>query len=398
MQLSPYPVVRLKPKADARRLRHGAPWVFANDMVSDRRTKALSPGAIALLQDAERRDLGVVAVNPSSKIFCRVLDADPAAVIDRAWIAAKLRRALDLREKIYATPYYRLIHAEGDGLPGVVIDRFGDVAVVQPNAAWAEMMLDDLCAALGEVTGVTCILKNASGRARGLEGLDEGQAVLLGDAPEAPVAVEMNGASYLADLMGGQKTGLYFDQRENHAFAARMAKGAKVLDVFSHVGGFGLACLAGGAESALAVDGSAPALTLAQEGAARMGCAERFATRKGDAFEVMTALADEGAKFDMVISDPPAFAPSKQALEPGLRAYEKAARMAATLVAEGGILVLCSCSHAADLERFRAASIRGIGRAGRSSALIHTGFAGPDHPMHSQLAESGYLKALFFRL
>lgn len=398
MQLSPYPVVRLKPKADARRLRHGAPWVFANDMVSDRRTKALAPGAIALLQDGERRDLGIVAVNPNSKIFCRVLDRDPAAVIDREWIAARLRRALDLRERIYPTPCYRLIHAEGDGLPGVVIDRFGDAAVIQPNAAWAEAMLDDFCAALAEVSGVTCILKNASGRARALEGLDEGQAVLLGTPPDKPVAVEMNGATYLADLMGGQKTGLYFDQRDNHGFAARMAQGAKVLDVFSHVGGFGLACLAGGAESALAVDGSAPALALAGEGAAGMGCAARFETRKGDAFEVMTALGEEGARFDMVISDPPAFAPTKQALEAGLRAYEKAARMAAGLVSEGGILVLCSCSHAADLERFRAASIRGIGRAGRSGALIRTGFAGPDHPIHAQLAESGYLKALFFRL
>ena len=398
MQPSPYPVVRLKPKADARKLRHGAPWVFVGDMVSDRRTKALSPGSIALLQDGERRDLGIVAVNPESKIFCRMLDPDPAAVIDRAWLAARLRRALELRERIYAAPFYRLIHAEGDGLPGVVIDRFGDVAVIQPNAAWAEAMLDDLSAALAEVTGVTTILKNAGGRARVLEGLDEAQAVLLGVAPEEALPVEMNGASYMADLTGGQKTGLFYDQRDNHGFAARLARGATVLEVFSHVGGFALACLAGGAERALAVDGSAPALALAEAGAARMGMAARFATRKGDAFEVMSALADEGATFDMVICDPPAFAPNKQALEPGLRAYEKLARMAAGLVAEGGILGLCSCSHAADLERFRAASIRGLGRAGRSGALIHTGFAGPDHPMHPQLAESGYLKALFFRL
>ena len=398
MQLSPYPIVRLKPKADARRLRHGHPWVFANDMVSDRRTKALAPGAIALLQDAERRDLGVVAVNPDSKIFCRVLDSDPAAVIDRTWLAAKLVRALDLRERLYGTPFYRLVHAEGDGLPGVVIDRFGDVAVIQPNAAWAEAMLDELSAALAEVTGVSCILKNANGRARALEGLDEEHAVLRGQAPKGPVPVAMNGATYMADLTGGQKTGLYYDQRENHAFAARLARGATVLDVFSHVGGFGLACLAGGAESALAVDGSAPALALAGEGAARMGMAGALAIRRGDAFEVMTAQAEEGARFDMVICDPPAFAPSKQALEPGLRAYEKAARMAAALVREGGILALCSCSHAADLERFRAASVRGIGRAGRAGALIHTGSAGPDHPIHAQLAESGYLKALFFRL
>ncbi|UYV38864.1 class I SAM-dependent rRNA methyltransferase [Rhodobacteraceae bacterium D3-12] len=398
MQPSPYPFVRLKPKSDARRLRHGHPWVFANDMVSDRRTKAIAPGGIAVLQDAERRDIGLVAVNPNSKIFCRMLSRDVETVIDRAWFADKLRRALALRERAYDAPFYRLIHAEGDGLPGVVIDRFGDVAVIQPNAAWAEVRLDELSAALAEVTGVSCILKNASGRARGLEGLDEDQAVLLGEAPGAPVPVVMNGATYMADLMGGQKTGLFFDQRENQGFAARLSRGARVLDVFSHVGGFGLAALAGGAESALAVDGSAPALALAEEGARASGFEGQFATRKGDAFDTMNALAEAGERFDVVICDPPAFAPSKQALEPGLRAYEKVARIAAGLVAEGGILALCSCSHAADLAKFRGASIRGIGRAGREGSLIHTGFAGPDHPMHPQLAESGYLKALFFRL
>ena len=208
----------------------------------------------------------------------------------------------------------------------------------------------------------------------------------------------MNGATYFADLTGGQKTGLFFDQRPNHGFAASLAQGARVLDVFSHVGGFGLAALANGAQSALAVDGSAAALDLAQLGAEAGGVADRFQTRRGDAFEVLSALQEEGAEFDLVICDPPAFAPSKQALDAGLRAYERVARLAAPLVSPGGYLGLCSCSHAADLGRFRAASQRGIGRAGRAAQLIYTGFAGPDHPQLPQLAESGYLKALFYRL
>ncbi|MCP4822263.1 MAG: methyltransferase domain-containing protein, partial [Shimia sp.] len=183
-----------------------------------------------------------------------------------------------------------------------------------------------------------------------------------------------------------------------HGFAATLCKNAKVLDVFSHVGGFGLAALAGGASEATAVDGSAAALALAEAGAEAAGVADRFATRKGDAFDVLTALNEEGAKFDVVICDPPAFAPSKPALEKGLRAYERVARLAAPLVADGGYLGLCSCSHAADVARFRGASLRGIGRAGRQAQLIHTGFAGPDHPLMPQLAESGYLKSLFFRL
>lgn len=392
------PVIRLKPKANARAIRHGAPWVYDNEVVTDRRTKSIAPGTVALLEDADRAPLALVGVNPNSRIFARVLDRAEAPAPDRAWFAARIGRALAMRERLFDAPFYRLIHAEADGLPGVVIDRFGDTCVVQPNAAWAEVLLDDLVAALVEVTGCANVLKSASGRARGLEGLDDADAVLAGAAPGAPVPVPMNGATYMADLTGGQKTGLFYDQRPNHAFAQRLARGARVLDVFSHVGGFGLAALAAGAESALCVDGSQPALELAAQGAEAGGVAARFDTRRGDAFDVMTALAGEGATFDVVICDPPAFAPSKQALEAGLRAYERVARLAAGLVAEGGYLGLCSCSHAADLAKFRQASTRGIGRAGRRGALIHTGFAGPDHPMHPQLAESGYLKALFYRL
>ncbi len=391
------PTVRLRPKADARALRHGFPWVYADELVTDRRTQGLTPGAFAVLEDAERRPLGVVTVNPASKIIARMMDRDPEAVIGRDWIAVRLVRALALRERLFDAPFYRLVHAEADGLPGVVVDRFGDVAVIQPNAAWAEAMVGDLAAALADVADAATIVKNGTGRARGLEGLAEETTVLTG-ALSGPVPVPMNGAIYMADLLGGQKTGLFFDQRPNHAFAARLGRGAAVLDVFSHVGGFSLAALAAGAESALAVDGSAAALALAESGAQAMGIADRFATRKGDAFAVMEALAGEDTRFGLVICDPPAFAPAKAALEAGLRAYERVARVAAPLVAPGGFLCLCSCSHAADLTQFRNACARGIGRGGRRAQLLHTGFAGADHPQLPQLAESGYLKALFFRL
>ena len=392
------PTVRLTPKAEARAIRHGFPWVYANELVTDRRTRNLAAGTLARLEDSGRVPMGTVAVNPASKIICRMLDTDPAAVIDKAWFASRIARALAHRERLYDQPFYRLVHAEADGLPGVVIDRFGDVAVVQPNAAWADVLIGPLTDALVAVTGVSTVIMNGTGRARGLEGLDERMDVLRGTAPDGPIPVPMNGATYMADVMGGQKTGLFFDQRPNHAMAASLAKGARVLDVFSHVGGFGLAALAGGAVSALAVDGSEPALGLASDGAAAMGVGEKFATRKGDAFEVMTALAEEGQQFDLVVCDPPAFAPSKNALEAGLRAYERVARLAAPLVADGGYLVLCSGSHAADLTKFRNASSRGIGRAGRRGQIIHTGFAGPDHPLMPHLAESGYLKAVFYRL
>ncbi len=389
--------VRLKPKANARKLRHGFPWVYADDLVTDRRTRALTPGALATLEDAERNPLFTVAVNPNSKIIARVLDVAGAA-LDLDWLKTRLAAALALRERIYTEPYYRLVHAEADGLPGVIIDRFGDTCVLQPNAAWAEVLLDPLTQALASVVGPKTVLKNASGRARGLEGLDDVSSVLVGSAPTAPLEVAMNSATYMADVMGGQKTGLFFDQRPNHAFAAGLAEGGDVLDVFSHVGGFGLAMLGGGAKSAMLIDASAPALELARQGAERSGFADRTETQQGDAFEVLAQLLSQNARFDVVICDPPAFAPHRGALDAGLRAYERIARMASQLVKEGGFLGLCSCSHAADLTAFRNACVRGIGRADRQGILIHSGAAGPDHPQHPQLAESGYLKALFFRL
>lgn len=391
------PTVRLLPKTDARRLRFGFPWVYGNELVTDRRTRSLAPGSLARLEDAERQPLGLVAVTPGSKIIARMLDRNPEAEIDGAWLTARLTRAQALRARLFKEPFYRLVHAEADGLPGVVIDRFGDAAVIQPNAAWADARLDDLIEALVAVTGVTTVVKNASGRARSYEGLDDQGGVVRGRL-EGPVPVPMNGATYMADLIGGQKTGLFYDQRDNHAFAARLAGGARVLDIFAHVGGFGLAALAAGAQSALAVDGSADALALAEAGAEAMGVAESFTTRQGDAFDAMAALAGEDARFDLVVCDPPAFAPQKPALEAGLRAYERTARLGATLVAPGGYLVLCSCSHAANLEKFRSACLRGVGRAGRAAQVIRTGFASPDHPQHAQLAETGYLKALFLRL
>lgn len=391
------PVIRLKPKAKPQAIRHGFPWVYADELVTDRRTSKLAGGTLAVLEDSERRPLGLAAVNPASKIIARVIDADPTAEIGEAWLRERIARALAHRERLFEAAFYRLVHAEADGLPGVVVDRFGDALVLQPNAAWAERLLGPLVAALAAETGAATILKSASGRTRALEGLDDADAVLRGGL-EGPVPVPMNGAVYMADLAGGQKTGLYYDQRDNHAMVARLARGSRVLDVFCHVGGFSLAALAAGAKEALAVDGSEPALDLAEEGARRTGVAKCFGTRRGDVFAVLEELRAEDEAFDVVVCDPPAFAPTRAAREAGLRAYERVAGLAAPLVAPGGYLVLCSCSYSADLAAFRNASARGIGKAGRRGPIVHTGFAAADHPLLPQLAEAGYLKALVFRL
>ena len=172
------PVLRLLPKANARAIRRGAPWVFDNELVMDRRTRKIAPGTIAVLEDHDREAMGVVAVNPTSKIVARMLDRNPLAVIDRDWLFAKLTKAVAMRDRMYDKPFYRLVHAEGDGLPGVIIDRFGDTAVIQPNAAWAEMLIEDLADALMAATGVANVLKNSAGRGRTLEGLDDVSTVL----------------------------------------------------------------------------------------------------------------------------------------------------------------------------------------------------------------------------
>ncbi|MEM6386779.1 MAG: class I SAM-dependent rRNA methyltransferase [Pseudomonadota bacterium] len=391
------PTIRLRPKIDTRPLKRGFPWVYANQLVTDRRTRAIAPGTVVTLEDSERTAIATATINPASKIIARVLDPDTGIKIDEDWLRAKIGRALALREALYDAPFYRLVHAEADGLPGTIIDRFGAALVVQPNAAWIDKLLPMLVPILAELTGATTILKNAQGRARSLEGLDGISEILTGSL-DGPVPVPMNGATYMADLEGGQKTGFFYDQRPNHAFVANLSRGRSVLDVFSHVGGFGLAALANGASSALAVDGSSAALSLAEAGAAATGVAERFTTRKGDAFDILAALAEGRKSFGSVICDPPAFAPSKSAREAGLRAYEKVARLAAPLVEPDGFLTLCSCSQAVDLTAFQAASTRGLGRTGRRLQLLAIGEAGPDHPRLPVLAESGYLKSLTFRL
>jgi 23S rRNA (cytosine1962-C5)-methyltransferase len=397
MTHDPYPTIRLLPKVSPQKLRFGFPWVYSNELVMDRRSRKIPPGSFVNLTDTTGAFIGVCAFNANSKITARFVGRIEGQIIDQDWLRQKLKTALSLRERLYDAPYYRLIHAEADGLPGVIIDRFGDTVVIQPNAYWAENMLDDFTAILTNDLNIKTVFKNAAGRARKLEGLDDENKILTG-AVNGPIAVPMNGATFMADIEGGQKTGLFFDQRPNHAFAASLAKDARILDVFSHVGGFSLTCLAQGAANATALDGSEAALELAQLGATTMGVSDRFKTLRGDAFDTMKDLIDAGEKYDLVICDPPSFAPNKPALSAGLRAYERVARLGSQLVAKGGYLGLCSCSHAVDLQGFREACLTGIGKSGRSAQILHTGFAGADHPTHASLGETAYLKAMFFRL
>ena len=306
----------------------------------------------------------------------------------------QLERAIAIRDALYAKPFYRLVHAEGDGLPGLTIDRFADTVSVQITTAGMEALIDPLLAALEKTIAPANIVLRNDTHSRALEGLDEYVRIAKGEASR--IALEENGIRYFADLAGGQKTGWYFDQRDNRLFMAPLAKGRSVLDAFSYTGGFGIAAAKAGAREVVCLDSSAPALALAEDAAAANGVSCKFV--KADVFEELERLAAAKESFDIVIADPPPFVRARKDLEPGAKAYRKLARLAAAVVAPRGFLLLASCSHNISQERFAAECAAGIARANRRCALIRQAGAGPDHPVHPMLPETAYLKANVYAL
>jgi 23S rRNA (cytosine1962-C5)-methyltransferase len=326
----------------------------------------------------------------------RLLSADANAEIGREFFSAKFKQALSLREAFFDKPYYRLVHAEGDYLPGLVIDRFGGTAVVQVTTAGMENLIEPLLAALNEViTPDTIVLRNDA-PSRALEGLENYVGVAKGAAP-TKIMVEENGAQYFADPQTGQKSGWYYDQRENRVFMAGLAKNKRVLDAYCYSGGFGILAARARALEVIGLDSSELALTLAAEAVAANDLAALCKFVKADVMVELERLGAAGERFDIVICDPPPFVRARKDLEPGAKAYRKLARLAASVTAPGGFLMLCSCSHNVPLERFMLECAAGIGGAGRIAALIRSAGAGPDHPVHSWLPESAYLKALTYR-
>ncbi|MBN34893.1 MAG: RlmI/RlmK family 23S rRNA methyltransferase [Rhodospirillaceae bacterium] len=391
-----YPEVRLRPGAD-KRLSHGHPWAFSNEIAMDAETKALPPGGIVCLKTADGEERGVAMFNPHSLIAARVMSRSPHARIDRADLAERVRHAAQMRDRLFDVPYYRLAHAEADGLPGLAIDRFGDLAVCQVNTAGMDRLGDDLAGALMDELGIATVILRGDSPVRKLEGLEDSMRI-VGRAPTEGIDVLENGFNYRASPIAGQKTGWFFDQRDNRAFMARLAEGASVLDVYTHTGGFGIACAAHRAASVDMVDRSEVGLAHAMEAAVANDVAARCSTTASDAFENLQRRRDRAELFDIVICDPPAFARSKKDLGAGIRGYRKLTRMAAKLVAPGGYLAMASCSHHVDRDAFLFQVLRGVQDAGREGMVMRNTGAGPDHPIHMQLPESAYLKFVCLRL
>jgi 23S rRNA (cytosine1962-C5)-methyltransferase len=385
------PVVALSPGGH-RRAEGGHPWIYSNEVEMDAAAKAIAPGSLVTLKRADGRPLGVAMFNPHTLLAARLLDRDTARPIGRRFIARRLERALKLRERLYKAPYYRLVHAEADGLPGLVVDRFGPVLVVQENAAGMERLEPVLVDALAALVSPTAIVLRNDAPARILEGLPQEVRVALGTV-DGPVEVEENGAIFLADVLTGQKTGWFFDQRDNRAFLAGLCAGSRVLDLYCYSGGFAIAATRGGAASVTGIDRSEAALALAAETAERNGVAGICEFRRAEVFGEATALTGVGERFDVVIADPPAFARSRRDVPAALRGYRKLARLAASLTAPGGFVFIASCSHNVAAADFAEAVRRGLADAGRTGRILREAGAGPDHPVHPALPETAYLKS-----
>ena len=288
------------------------------------------------------------------------------------------------------------MHAEADGLPGLVIDRYGDTLALQANTAGMQALTPLLVEALVKLLNPRAIIARNDASVRTLEGLPEETGLLLG--ADATATVQEGGLTFSVDLLGGQKTGWFFDQRENRARVARLAKGGTMLDAFCHTGGFGLQAAAAGATKVTLLDRSAHALDLAMATAAANGLAGRVTALKAEALEELERMNATGASFDVVVADPPAFAKSRKDNQVALRGYAKLARLAAGLVSPGGFLFVASCSHHVASGEYADACIFGIGKVRRDVKLLGQYGAGADHPVHPQLPESAYLKGLLFQL
>jgi len=384
-------VVKLLPGRH-KRVEAGHPWVFSNEVAMDAASKALVPGGLVRLEAVSGKALGVASFNPHTLVAARILDRDSGRAITREFFAERLAAALALRQRLYPEPFYRLVHAEADGMPGLVIDRFGDVLACQINTAGMALLEAEFLAACEAVLRPKAVIFRNDSSARKLEGLAEEVRVVAGDI-SGKVELRENGAGFFADVLAGQKTGWFYDQRENRRFVASLAKDASVLDLYCFGGGFAVAAALAGAKNVTAIDRSEPALALAQSSADVNNVAQRCQFSRGEAFAELERLAGSGARFDIVVADPPAFVKSRKDLGAGLKGYRKLARLAGSVVAKNGLLFIASCSHNVDEASFAEAVRHGLADAGRSGRILLSSGAAPDHPVHPFLPESAYLKA-----
>ncbi|MBB3331972.1 23S rRNA (cytosine1962-C5)-methyltransferase [Halomonas campaniensis] len=389
--------LRLKKHAD-RRLKAGHLWLYSNEVdTAATPLKGMAPGEQVVVEAANGKAMGIAYVNPNSLICARMVSRDPAQGLDRSLLVHRLNQALALRQRLFDKPFYRLVHGEGDLLPGLVIDRFGDVLVVQLNTAGMQAVVAELLDALDKVLSPRAVVLRNDTSGRRQEGLELSVEVVKGELPD-PVLIEENGVRFSVPVLDGQKTGWFYDHRVNRAWLNGLVAGKRVLDLFSYVGGWGVQAAASGASEVLCVDASASALERVAENAALNGLHEQVAVGEGDAFEALAALRADGEQFDVVILDPPAFIKKRKDIPNGERAYGKLNREAMRLLGRDGLLLSASCSMHLAPERLVDVVRGAVRHQDRQGQILFQGHQGPDHPVHPAIPETSYLKALGVRV
>ena len=389
--------LRLKKNAD-RRLKAGHLWLYSNEIdIAETPLKAMTPGDQVVVEAANGRPMGVAYVNPNALICARIVSRDPEVGLDRSLLVHRFNQALALRKRMFSEPFYRLVHGEGDLLPGLIVDRFDDVLVVQMNTQGMARVQDDVIDALNKVISPRVIVLRNDTSGRRQEQLPLENEIVQG-ALDAAVMMRENGVTFEVPVLDGQKTGWFFDHRVNREWINRLVKGKRVLDVFSYIGGWGVQAAVHGAASVTCVDSSATALEGVARNAAHNGVEELMTLLQGDAFDVLAALKAEGAEFDIVIVDPPAFIKKRKDIPAGERAYAKLNREAIRLLGRDGMLVSGSCSMHLAPERL-VDIVRGAARhQDRHAQVVFEGRQGADHPVHPAIPETAYLKALGVRI
>ncbi len=394
MSESLLPTLRLNPNAE-RRLRVGHSWVFSNEIDTAKTPlKAIKPGALVNIVDSRGKAVGTAYANPNSLIAARVLSSRADAIIDLAWLTRRLSAARKMRDSIYPTPHYRLVYGESDGLPGLVVDRFGDFCVVQVTTAGMDHLQPLVIQALQAELAPRGILFRNDGGSRAVEGLPEAVET-VGDVPDTVDLVE-SGVRFRAPIRYGQKTGWFFDQHDNRDRVTRYVGGKRVLDVFSYAGAWAVRAMAAGAASATCVDSSQPALDALVENAALNNV--EVEALKGDALDRLKSLRAEGRSFDVVVVDPPALIKRRKDHEAGLEHYAALNRAAMQLLVPGGVLVACSCSFHLEESELQRVLLREARAQNRQLQILEQGGQGPDHPVHPAIVETRYLKAFFCRV
>jgi len=385
------PVVNIK-KHHQDRLIAGSPWIFSNEIDNFSSLKNLASGSLVQINIGDS-SLAIGYFNPKTLISCRILTYNCKQQINSAFFIDKINNALQVRNRFFSNNYYRLIHSEADGLPGLIIDRFANVFVCQISTAGMQNLQPILLQALENIfVDAKIIFKNNS-EARALEGLEINHT----SEEMPPINLQENGINFNVDVSKSQKTGWFFDQAPSRTFAASLAKNARVLDAYCFVGGFGINALAQGAKEVVFIDSSRPALDLTKTNCQNLlgdNYQNKCTFYHGQVFDVLQQPSLD--TFDIILLDPPPFIQSKKHLFAGLRGYEKLVKMSLPLLKPNGILMLASCSHHANTDQLITAVSNAINKSKKTGRLIAKLGAGSDHPIHPALPESEYLKSLFF--